>query len=95
MLKANLKKDAAENLHRIETELAQNRQLSVKIEELEGESENKSLTLKTQCDKLRINNEKLCTEVEASNCKIIQHEIRQKEQQETITKLFRVNTPLF
>ena len=89
LLKGTLKHDAAENLNRIEAELSQNRQMSAKIEDMEKATEARTLQHKTVLNNLRVENEKLFKQLEDSNNKIINHEIRQKDQKETITRLFR------
>ena len=85
---ANLKKDSAENLQRLQREIEDNRDKSVRIDELEARLRTDD-TLKVVRDQLKADNEKLHKELEKASNKIIQHEIRQKDQQETITNLFK------
>ena len=85
---ANLKKDSAENLQRLQREIEDNRDKSVRIDELEARIRTDD-TLKVVRDQLKADNEKLHKELEKASTKIIQHEIRQKDQQETITNLFK------
>ena len=85
---ANLKKDSAENLQRLQREIEDNRDKSIRIDELEARLRTDD-TLKVVRDQLKADNEKLHKELEKASNKIIQHEIRQKDQQETITNLFR------
>ena len=88
-IQGTLKHDAAENLNRIEAELNQNRQLSAKIDDLEKVAETRATQYKTAQGQLRVENEKLFKQLEDASNKMIAHEIRQKEQKETITRLFR------
>ena len=47
--------------------------------------------LKQTRDQLKADKDRLYQELESANEKIIQHEIRQKDQQDTITRLFKVS----
>ena len=87
-----LKKDQAENLHRLEAELNQGRSMTIELDQsrttIDALRQQQS-ALKAARDQLKVKIEQLHAELESANTKIIDHEIRQKEQQDTITKLFK------
>merc|ERR1719277_119165 len=87
-----LKKDQAENLHRLEEELTAGRELTIKLDQTASTCDalrQQQSALKGARDQLKVKIEQVNAELENANTKLIQHEITRKEQQDTITKLFK------
>ena len=92
MSQKELKKDQAENLHRLEHELTLSRDMTIKLDQSEATTDalrHQQSALKTARDQLKVKIEQLNAELESANTKIIQHEMSQKEQRETISRLFK------